>query len=335
MKKSEKEHKYTSTGVKFWRHRKQLESYLTEDGYTVISTHISPEGSCNLQCSYCSVSKRDQHERIELKVIKDYVTKLYTRGLQAVILTGGGEPTLYPHFNELVSWLHNEMRLKVSLITNGTQQLNINVWDKFDWIRVSINNFKDWQDKINIPVEAVKDSCVIGASLIYSGKNTKILRDVSKLANKINAQYVRLLPNCMDNQKELLKWHKKLEKSMKKLNDSRFFHQFKTHGRPVSTICHQAYFRPYLSEVDGGVVFPCDSLVLNDQIQHFANKYAICRAEDILDFMDRKVQMTFDPIVDCEGCVFTENIKLLHKWHACGINKFDKYTERLEHEEFV
>ena len=103
FERSDEEHKYTSTGIKFWRHQDELIAYKKGEGNTIISTHISPEGSCNLSCSYCSVSKRAKNERIELSVIKDYVEKLKKRGLKAVILTGGGEPTLYPYFNELVN----------------------------------------------------------------------------------------------------------------------------------------------------------------------------------------------------------------------------------------
>ena len=41
--KSEQEHKYTSTGIKFWRHQQQMMSYKNDEGHSVISTHISPD----------------------------------------------------------------------------------------------------------------------------------------------------------------------------------------------------------------------------------------------------------------------------------------------------
>ena len=114
--KSDQEHKYTSTGIKFWRHQEQMMSYKNGDGRSVVSTHISPEGACNLKCPYCSVTYRDTHSRIDLDVIKDYVTKLKSRGLKAVILTGGGEPTSYKHFNELVQWLKYDQELSKPFI---------------------------------------------------------------------------------------------------------------------------------------------------------------------------------------------------------------------------
>ncbi len=102
-------------------------NYKNNDPNTVISTHISPEGACNLKCPYCSVTYRDTHSRIPMETIKDYVTKLKTRGLKAVILTGGGEPTAYKHFNDLVRWLYKE-GLQVALISNGSKAY----WKRID-----------------------------------------------------------------------------------------------------------------------------------------------------------------------------------------------------------
>ena len=99
--------RFTSTGVKWWSesNRDAMENYRAGDPRTVISTHISPEGACNLKCPYCSVTYRDTHSRIDPKVIDAYVRILLKHGLKAVILTGGGEPTAYPHFDALVDWL--------------------------------------------------------------------------------------------------------------------------------------------------------------------------------------------------------------------------------------
>ena len=152
--RSEKEHQYTSTGIKFWRHKNNLENYKNLNPSTVISTHISPEGACNLKCPYCSVTYRDTFSRLPLEVIQDYVEKLMQRGLKAVILTGGGEPTVYKDFNKLVRYLKSS-GLEVALITNGTQTQRVeeDVWGMFDWIRVSVNLFDNWESKIKLPLE--------------------------------------------------------------------------------------------------------------------------------------------------------------------------------------
>lgn len=325
--RSESEHKYTSTGIKFWRHQEAMENYSNGNPNTVISTHISPEGACNLKCPYCSVTYRDSFSRLELDTIKGYVEKLQSRGLKAVILTGGGEPTIYRNFNELVRFLKNQ-GLSVALITNGTQTHRVEpeTWKEFEWIRVSINIFDGWQEKINLPVDFIDfDKTTVGCSMVYtvehestediSKDRLSYFREVQTIADKVQAKYIRLLPNCLLDQENLLAVHQSLDHTLNGLKDDRFFHQFKVHGAPKTSRCHQSYFRPYLSEepFEGkpGAVYPCDSVVLNQSFQYFAKKYQLCHADNILDYIDRRIEHQFDAKKDCEGCVFTENVNLI------------------------
>ena len=335
--KTKEEHKYTSTGIKFWKHPKQMENYKYGNNNTIISTHISPESLCNLNCSYCSVKKRKRSFRIELDVIKDYILKLMTSGLKAVILTGGGEPLLYPYINELSYWIKKEKGLSLALITNGTCSEKLEDWSLFSWIRVSINEIQDWENKINIPIKSLSKNTVVGCSYIDTGNLENNINSLSKMLDKLNAQYLRILPNCLLNQSDLIKEHERIDKLFKtKIKDKRFFHQYKIHETPISKICHQSYFRPYLSEINGGTVFPCDSIVLNESIEHFNEKYSICKAEDILLFLNKYINGNFNPKVDCTGCVFSENIKMLDNWVNNKIDYFEKYEKKeLLHEEFV
>lgn len=341
--KTEMEHKFTSTGIKFWRHQNQMLMYKNKQPNTIISTHISPEGGCNLKCSYCSVSNRLIHNSIPLDVIKDYVEKLITVGLKAVIITGGGEPTLYKYINDLIHWLKYDKNLLVSLITNGTQsnRLDKESWNVLSWVRVSINLFNDWEEKINLPIHYLNENCMVGCSFIYSNENENILNKISNLANKLSAKYVRFLPNCIPENNILIKKHEELDVLLSKIDDQRFFHQNKIHLTPNCNTCHQSYFRPYLSEqlyyLNGkpGAVYPCDSVVLNTDDRKFIKKYQICYASDILDFLNRKITLKFDPSIDCKGCVFTNNINMLDDWINNKINKFDNYKEKIIHEEFI
>jgi len=350
--KSEEEHKYTSTGIKFWRHQNQMNEFKNGGKNTVISTHISPEGACNLKCPYCSVTYRDTHSRIPLDRIKNYVNQLIGRGLKAVILTGGGEPTLYKHFNELVQWLHFEKRLSIGLITNGTRtkQIQDKTFPCFSWVRVSINIFQGWTEKISFPKEKLRDDCVVGCSMVYTGEHElsekaqsswlTLLQDISSVADNCGAEYIRVLPNCLLEQNQLLASHQTLKNLLETSKDSRYFQQYKIHGAPSTDSCHQAYFRPYLSEEpweDGepGTVYPCDSVVLNSGLAHFSKKYQVCKLEDAGKFLDREIALKFNPCEDCTGCVFTENVNMLDEWLVDGKNRFDEFPEAIKHEEFV
>ena len=351
--KSEEEHRYTSTGIKFWRNAEQMTAYKNGLPGSIISTHISPEGSCNLKCPYCSVTYRDTHSRLDLETIQDYVLKLKTRGLKAVILTGGGEPTMYKQFNELVRWLKSE-DLSIALITNGTRTKNIDddVWKMFSWIRVSINVFGNWVQQISLPIEKIDyDKTIVGCSMVYTveheasdeimGDRAALLNKASKVADNCGAQYIRLLPNCLLSQYDLIRQHKSLDNTLTEINDPRFFHQYKVHGAPQTSTCHQSYFRPYLSEEiniatgKAGTVYPCDSVVLNDGFAHFAEEYQLCHASEILDYLDRKIEQKFDAKERCTGCVFTDNVNMLDDFINDKVDRFDDFKEVLFHEEFV
>lgn len=338
---TEIEHKYTSTGRKFWRHQEAMESYREGTGRSVISTHISPEGACNLKCPYCSTTYRDTHQRIDLPVIQKYVLDLKSRGLKAVILTGGGEPTLYKHFNELVNWLLGQ-NLKIALITNGTMAKRVDAWtwSAFTWVRVSLNVFDGWEEKIRIPHELLSPECTVGCSMVYTpGHRLDMLKKAKLVADAIEAKYVRVLPNCLLEQDKLMAEHEALDRDFAEIGDPRFFHQHKAHAAPCCGTCHQSFFRPYLSEVVSektgmpGTVYPCDSVVLNGAAMHFPKLYQLCPAEEVLDYMDGKIAQPFDPRVHCTGCVFTKNVDMLDEWKRTGEGYFN--SEPLAHEEFV
>ncbi len=344
---SELEDSYTSTGIKFWKNKIQMNNYKNGGNKTVISTHVSPEGKCNLKCPYCSVTYRENSSRIEFNIITDYLEKLITRGLRAVILTGGGEPTLYPHVNELIEWIVSK-GLSIALITNGTKLnlLSEKSLKSFSWIRISINIFNKWENAIKIDSSKFSDSCVLGLSYVYthdheikSETHLGNLKKISKIADEINAKYVRVLPNCLLSENTIDGSHYYIDKDLSKLNDNRFFRQNKHHMAPSSSKCHQSFFRPYLSEEkwDGipGSVYPCDSVVLNDGNTFFSEKYKICSANNILDYIDGNIIPNFNPKDDCHDCVFYKNINMLEDWKNGKIDLFNKYNEEIMHEEFV
>jgi pyruvate-formate lyase-activating enzyme len=248
-----------------------LKSYREGCGNTIISTHISPTAKCNLNCKYCSVSNREKGEEIPLSTALKYIIELKKRGLKAVVLTGGGEPTLYKDLDLLIYILKDYFDLKVGLITNGTtDNLDYKVVRSLDWVRISWNG-----KKIKFPTNNVRGT--LGMSYIWDGQEEQ-WDNLENVGRKIGSEYIRVLPDCnSDNIEEL---HERLSNISKKYG---FMHQHKTPSKSEGNICHQSYFRPYLSEIGGGTVFPCDSLVLNDRTGLFEDKYALCKAEDVKD----------------------------------------------------
>jgi hypothetical protein len=282
--------------------------------------------------------------RIELPRIKDYVDKLVSRGLRAVIITGGGEPTLYPDINDLVNWLKLERGLSVAMITNGTltHRVHVPTWKLFSWVRVSINTFNGFERRIRLPRDILSADCVLGCSFIVSSDDDiAMLPIIASSPITKESTYIRVLPNCLLPQERLTELHAKVKKALEALDDERFFHQDKNFRAPNEDECHQSFFRPYLSEVpwhgDGipGSVYPCDSVVLNDAAACFEKKYQLCKLENVLDHLDGRVEPAFSPHADCKNCVFCHSVEMLGRFKRGEQDERASHVSPLVHEEFV
>jgi organic radical activating enzyme len=68
------------------------------------------------------------------------------RGLRSVIVIGGGEPTLYPKFEETIRFM-KALKLQVAIVSNGSGNHKIaqvaDCMDDQDWVRLSLDSGTD------------------------------------------------------------------------------------------------------------------------------------------------------------------------------------------------
>ncbi len=304
---TDKEKCFTSTGEKLLYHTEEMKKFQNEAKATPIVLHIMPTSVCNLKCEFCSVKDRKVCEILNLKTqIIPLIKELKSRGLKAVIISGGGEPLLYEHFEKLIEFLYNN-NLDIGLITNGTllYKYDKELFEKLTWIRVSINSI-EYGGKVNIPKLR---NPTMGLSYIVTKKTTnQMLNKIKNLALENNLEYVRLLPDCVQPQDKIIEWHKKIEKIVKEFG-SPFFHQYKVPSCPKN--CFLGYFHPVLY-CDGNI-YPCDSLVLNDHDnQQFKESFMICNAKDIGKVYDNLANKSLvETKTQCPNCVFERQNNLL------------------------
>ena len=118
-----------------WASNKEVSELVLAGKYELLTPLVSefiPTLLCPFCCPTChfrSVKEeagvqpgQSAHDsRVEMTVdrAKEYLDKLADGGCQAILLTGGGEPTYHPHLREIVSHA-KKRKFEISMSTNGT-----------------------------------------------------------------------------------------------------------------------------------------------------------------------------------------------------------------------
>ncbi len=269
---------YTATGAKLAAHWPIFKK-LKETGHaSIIRATMTLHQVCSSRCSYCSTSRRNKKDSITLEEAKAFVRVLYLdqavhnresfpeydaayrdlRGhgirLGGLILSGGGQPNLWPHFEEFVSWLVNETDVKLGLITNGfPKNVSEETYDAFSWIRVSVtppeaSNYPDGdfaQQYLPVTVRRMGSGDPGFGTIGYSyvvGSWTQD-EDLLRLEHAATAKgfaYARVLVDCNLPRSAQLEAHAELGLRLARLGlvredgspTGKVFHQLKYHGTP-------------------------------------------------------------------------------------------------------
>lgn len=109
-----------------------------------ISINLDVTTACNYRCDHCvdmdilNTGIRYDHDKL-----KSSLSTLMDQGLKSVIIIGGGEPTVYPGFSDIVRHL-KQRGIKIGVVTNGSRMDRIAevaaVLEKGDWVRLSLDS---------------------------------------------------------------------------------------------------------------------------------------------------------------------------------------------------
>lgn len=144
-----------------------------------ISINLDLTTGCDHACGHCVDDLIiNSGKKLAFEDVKQMITTLHMQGLRSVILIGGGEPTLYPHFEDVVGYL-KEKKLQVGIVSNGAHGERIlAIADRLtqgDWVRFSIDAATNetyqqihWKQSGRKPLHALE----------------KVLSSASKIAQK-------------------------------------------------------------------------------------------------------------------------------------------------------
>ncbi len=177
-----------------------------------ISVELSLTNNCNLNCKWCSDNalRKNQPGSLPLSSYKKLVNDLSSNGTKGLVIEGGGEPTIYPHFLKALTYAIDS-GLSVGLITNGVEFKYSDILNKLEWVRVSLDadspeNFNHWKgaDKFYQVLNNIKTmcdhkgNCVLGVGYVVTKHNIKNLEEIVILLADYGVDYIYLRP-VIDN----------------------------------------------------------------------------------------------------------------------------------------
>ncbi|MBI5138659.1 MAG: radical SAM protein [Candidatus Vogelbacteria bacterium] len=109
-----------------------------------ISVNLDLTTACNYACTHCiDWNMLNSKARYEHALLMTSLENMVENGLRSVILIGGGEPTLYPGFSEVVRFLKGHA-VQIGIVSNGSHNDKIleitPLLTQKDWVRFSLDS---------------------------------------------------------------------------------------------------------------------------------------------------------------------------------------------------
>lgn len=203
---------------KLFLHSDKVKSILEGEGVDTtypISVELTLTNYCNLNCVYCSDNdlrtRQGKKQALSLETLVNFFEDLSNGGTKGVVLEGGGEPTLYSEFSEVVHCA-KENGLALGLITNGTVRLSEDILKEFEWIRVSLDASTaeeylalkgiDYFERVLMNIAYYSRFCpTVGVGYVVTNNNLSEIETLVMRVREAGAAYIQMRP-VVDN-KEL------------------------------------------------------------------------------------------------------------------------------------
>jgi len=90
-------------------------------GGRLLAIRVETSNACNFRCLYCNnAAGKQELSQMPFSLLKQAVAETASLGGKSVVVIGGGEPTLYPRFRALVSYINRKKMVPV-VITNASR----------------------------------------------------------------------------------------------------------------------------------------------------------------------------------------------------------------------
>lgn len=253
----------------------------------LLSMRVETSLMCNLKCKYCcNKSGTPLQDEISYEKIIDIINQAKDLGAKSIVVIGGGEPTIYPKFRELIYFVANQGMIPV-IFTNTTTMTkelakylydtNTTVITKLDSLTEGIqDNLVGVKGTYRLIQEGLSNLIEVGFADVVDDSQLRL--GASFVVNKINMHEVpqiwnycrenRLFPNIEmmipnGNAKDLddvylskEDW-KKLKLSLVDIDRNKYGYDWNPY-MPHGGGCMQVYYNMYVTVK--GFARPCSSI---------------------------------------------------------------------------
>ncbi len=202
-------------GLKILHHIGRLRALAEEKDIAPVTVEIDPVAYCNHACGWCvdpvHVPVRMSKEMFEALITELVCFVVNGFRVEGIVFKGGGEPTLHPHFEDMVKRAV-DLGFAVGVVTNGSR---LTQWaevlaERVAYVRVSIDGptseshqrihrSKDFEKILKgtehlLAVRGSRRQPIVGLSFAMDIHTVGLAREAIRLGERLGVNYVLLRP---------------------------------------------------------------------------------------------------------------------------------------------
>mgnify|MGYP001153325290 CR=1 FL=1 len=172
-----------------------------------LSVDVHLTNRCNLKCEWCT--DRDINlgrEQMDRAIALMLIQELAQMGC-GITLEGGGEPTVYPYFEEVIR-AGNDFHASMGLITNGVKNISAFI-NSFKWVRISLDasckgeylteKGVDCFESVLENIKSYKEvrnskSTFLGVGYVLTKRNYSCIEELISFLNECDVDYIYMRP---------------------------------------------------------------------------------------------------------------------------------------------
>jgi MoaA/NifB/PqqE/SkfB family radical SAM enzyme len=301
---------YTSNTAKLLKHLPMLHEMQRTGKVQPVMIHLALTNRCNLECRYCSYGGRELADSLTFQQAHSVIYQFAKTGVRGLEITGGGEPTLWKHLNELLHCA-NEYDYKIGLITNAIKFDWFYRFDLLQWMRASFHGFNEGKRAVikkNIEhARQQNPNLEVSGIYIWTEGSDAIYPEVAAYAEAAKIP-TRVTPDLTAGKESIDKMMEVVGAAVEANPSSyTFLSDFNVKTHRLHDHCWMSLIKPFV--FPDGWVYDCPCIGLSpENSKNIGSEYRVCRIEDIAEHYSKPAAFRNH---SCQFCKFAQANELI------------------------